>query len=95
MHANTLTHSSLFSRSQLRYEVACDVMGAVISHHAHCIGQQRSLPDGGNVQIIQTHQQVKNAIALQRDLLDPDDAQAVEAAIAQFGPLARQLYASA
>jgi hypothetical protein len=95
MHASTLTHAPLFSRSQLRYEVACDVMGAVISHHAHCIGQQRSQPDGGNAQIIQTHQQAKSGITLQRDLLDPDDAQAVEAAIAQFGPLARQLYASA
>ena len=95
MQTATSTKPSLFSRAHLRYEVACDVMGAVISHHAHCIGQQRSQPNGGNAQIIQTHQQAKSAIALQRDHLDPDDAQAIEAVIAQFGSLARQHYASA
>lgn len=95
MHTATSTKPSLFSRAHLRYEVACDVMGAVISHHAHCIGQQRSQPNGGNAQIIQNHQQAKNVIALQRDHLAPDDAQAIEAAIAKFGLLARQHYASA
>ena len=37
--------SSLFSRTGVRYEVALDVLGAMIAHYAEAVARERDKPD--------------------------------------------------
>jgi len=88
----TAYSAGLFSRAGLRYEVALDVLGALIAHYAEVIGIERSRPTPDEAKL-------RQALALQTHLrhtrndLDPRNAEAVEAAIAHYAPLARRLYA--
>lgn len=87
---NTAT-SALFQRSGVRYEVACDVIGAVISHYAEflAIERDKARPDLGRIaHASQLLTELRNA----RDVLSADDEEAVEATIARMGPLARHLF---
>ena len=85
----TSLSAGLFSRAGIRYEVALDVLGALIAHYAELIGieRSRSVPDEATV---------RQAEAIQRHLRrvrsapDPRDADAIEAAIAHYAPLARR-----
>jgi hypothetical protein len=84
---------SLLNRVGLRYEVACDVIGAVISHHAEVLGNERDrlVPDPV---VIAASRMAQQGLAAERDALNSDDSAAIEAAIAKYGPIARTLFAS-
>jgi hypothetical protein len=83
--------NQLFSRAGVRYEVALDVLGAVIAHHSEAIASEREkvIPDEA---AIVASQKVKNELRTIRDELDPNADEAIERVIAQYGQQARDLY---
>lgn len=85
--------SGLFNRAGVRYEVACEVLGAILSHHAEVLGLENSktIVDPAVVVAAQTAIGEINQL---RDGLNPKDTAAIENLIAKYGPLARQLYES-
>lgn len=84
--------SQVFDLVGVRYEVAVDLIGAVIAHHAYVIGVERSkvVPDQD---IIDSFERQQQDLRDQREDLSATDAEAVELAIRKFSPLARNLYA--
>lgn len=81
----------LFNRTGVRYEVALDVLGAIIAHHSEVIATERSkeVPDEA---VIEQAQQAKKSLRDLRDDLDAKDADAIEHVIAEYGPQSRALY---
>jgi microcompartment protein CcmK/EutM len=81
----------LFSRTGVRYEVACDVIGALISYYAALIAaqQEKESPDAAAIEKAEAAQE---ALRDEREALDSTDAEAIEAVIASYGPQARALY---
>ena len=85
--------AGLFCRTGVRYEVALDVMGAMISHYAEAIGLERSKADF-EAAVVDLYQALQAEIRdRRRDALDPQDAVEIEAAIRRFGPRARAVFA--
>lgn len=84
--------SQIFDPVGIRYEVAVDLIGAVIAHHAHVIGVERS-KNAPDQDIIDNFERQQRELRNQRDDLSASDAEAVERAIRRFSPLARNLYA--
>jgi microcompartment protein CcmK/EutM len=78
----------LFNRTGVRYEVACDVIGALISHYAALIATEED-KDGPDQDTIVKAEAAQKALRDQRDALDSNDAEAIEAVIAHYGPQAR------
>jgi len=81
----------LFSRTGIRYEVVCDVIGALVSHYAERIGQERS-GARPNLQRTAQAQRFIGELKTLRDSLDPKDAAAIELTMNRLAPLARHLY---
>lgn len=83
--------SGLFDRAGVRYEVACDLIGALIAHCAEIMGLERekAQPDEA---ILRVAGAMKAALTAERDDLGPRDGASIEAAISRYGPLARRLY---
>ncbi len=81
----------LFDRVGLRYEVACDVIGALIAHYAEIIGHEReqAQPDEA---VLCVALAMKAVLAAERDDLDPSDATAIETAISRYAPVACRVY---
>lgn len=81
----------LFDRAGVRYEVACDVIGALIAHYAEITGRERdrALPDEAILRLANAR---KAALAAERDDLNPRDGTGIEAVISRYAPLARRLY---
>lgn len=90
MHANTQA-TVLFSRAVIRYEVALDVVGAVIAHYAEVVGVERDRPTPDEAKLRQS-QAMQRRLRSERNALDPRDGEAVESAISCWAPLARRLY---
>ena len=88
------TPTVLFRRSGVRFEVACDVIGAVIAHYAEMIGTERDRPSPDAQKIAHAQQLVAELKDIREDL-DPRDGSAIEAAIDRLAPLARHLYEDA
>lgn len=88
---DALPTEGLFDRVGVRYEVACDVMGALIAHYAEIIGREReqAQPDEA---VLRVALAMKAALAAERDDLDPSDATAIETAISRYAPVARRMY---
>lgn len=84
--------AGLFSRAGIRYEVALDVLGALIAHYAELLGIERSRPVP-DASIVRQAEAIQRHLRRVRNDLDPRDAQAIEATIAHYAPLARRLYA--
>ena len=84
--------AGLFCRTGVRYEVALDVMGAMISHYAEAIGRERSQANS-EAAVVDLYQALQTEIRDRRDALDPQDAAQIEAAIRCFGPRARAVFA--
>lgn len=83
----------LFDPAGVRFEVAQESLGAIISHHAEQLGLALSKqpPDQANIKM---HQQAIRNMTAAREDLDPADVQAMERTIAQYGPMARALTAT-
>jgi hypothetical protein len=88
------TSTVLFRRSGVRFEVACDVIGAVIAHYAEVIGTERDRPTPDAQKIAHAQQLVGELKDIREDL-DPKDAAAIEGTIERLAPLARHLYQDA
>jgi len=83
--------AGLFDRVGVRYEVACDVIGALIAHYAEIAGAERSRPEPDNAVLCEA-KALKSILGRVRDDLDPFDAHSVEEAISRYAPPARRLY---
>jgi len=81
----------LFPRAGVRYEVAVDILGAIIAHWSAVIATERDKP-APNADDITLAEQVKAELRALRDELDPADEDGIERVIAQYGPQARDLY---
>lgn len=83
--------TGIFKRRGVRYEVACDAIGAVIAHHSEVVALEidKAEPDRN---VIGAAEAAKKALRDARDALDVNDADGIEAAIAAYGPQARSLY---
>jgi hypothetical protein len=86
--------AGLFDRAGVRYEVACDVIGALIAHYAEIMGREREQAQP-NEAVLRVAGAMKSALAGERDDLDPRDSAGIEAAISRYAPLARRLYGQA
>ena len=85
--------SGLFNRAGVRYEVACEIFGAIISHHAEILGFENSKAIADPAVVVAAQTAISEINQL-RDGLNPKDSAAIESLIAKYGPLARQLYKS-
>lgn len=83
--------NELFNRAGVRYEVACDVIGAVIAHHSEVIAIELDKPEPDQA-VIAAAEAAKKALRDTREALDTKDIAGIEAAIATYGPQARALY---
>jgi hypothetical protein len=83
--------AGLFDRAGVLYEVACDVLGAIIAHYSEALGQElgKLVPDAAAVERIEA---AKSALRLERDELEASNAGAIKAVIQKYGPQARALY---
>lgn len=83
--------NQLFNRAGVRYEVALDVLGAIIAHHSEAIAAERgkATPDEA---VIAAAQKAKDELRTIREDLDPNADEAIERVITQYGQQARDLY---
>jgi len=83
--------AGLFDRTGVLYEVACDVLGAIIAHHSEALALERGkpVPDAVTVEQIGA---VMCALRLERDELDASNAVAIKAVIQTHGFQASELY---
>lgn len=83
--------AGLFDRAGVLYEVACDVLGAIIAHYSEALAQERGkpVPDAVTVERIEA---TKRALRRERDELDTSNAEAIKSVIQKYGPQARELY---
>jgi len=74
----------MFTRG-IRFEVAQDVLGALIAHWAEAAAQVRDAanPDASRLATIQAEQR---KLRILRDVLDPHDAAQIETVIAEHAP---------
>lgn len=82
----------LFDPVGVRYEVACDIIGAIISYHAAMIGDEFRNPHPSEERI-QAEEAAQCALEDERNALRSDDPAAIEAVISKYGPIARSLFA--
>jgi len=88
---NTTGQPGIFRRSGVRYEVACDCIGALIAHFASVVGTERSSALPGKAKIDRAEQLMAELRDI-REALDPADGAQIEATIERLAPLARLLY---
>jgi predicted RNase H-like HicB family nuclease len=81
----------LFERVGVRYEVALDILGAIIAHWAAVTAAERDKPTP-EASIITEAERARAELRVLRDALDPRDSQQIEAVIARYAPIARALY---
>lgn len=83
--------AGLFDRAGVLYEVACDVIGAIIAHYSEALAQERGkpVPDAAAVERIEA---AKRTLRLERDELETSNAEAIKSVIQKYGPQARELY---
>lgn len=83
--------SNLFRRSGIRYEVACDCIGAVIAHYSSVVGVERSSVVPDNARIDRAEELMAELRDI-REAVDPADAAQIEGTIERLAPLARLVY---
>lgn len=81
----------LFSRAGVMYEVACEIIGAMIAHHSEALALEREkpLPDES---VIAHVCEIKSGLRLLRDQLDTSDFEGIKSVIRTYGPQARKAY---
>ncbi|MGP8438162.1 hypothetical protein ACT2FY_09470 [Paraburkholderia fungorum] len=88
-----MSTAGLFSRTGVRYEVALDVLGAIIAHHSEQIAIERDKPQPDE-NAIKVAELAKSSLRDLREALEPTDEDGIESVIKRFGQQARDLYAS-
>ena len=83
--------TGLFDRAGVRYEVACDVMGALIAHYAEIIAKERDRAQADEA-VLRMSSVMKAVLKAERDELNPRDSAAIEATISYYAPLTRQIH---
>lgn len=83
--------SNIFSRVGVRFEVAQDVLGAIIAHHAEVLGEERSKANPDKT-IIQKSLKAQEEMYEMRYRLRHDDEPEIERIIKEYGPIARELW---
>ncbi|CAJ0733979.1 hypothetical protein [Ralstonia mannitolilytica] len=79
-------------RSGVRYEVALDAIGALLSHLAEQMASERDVPTP-DVYRLHVLMAVRACVLEERDMLEPErDPQGVESAVARFGAMARAAF---
>jgi hypothetical protein len=76
--------SGLFERSGVLYEVACDVLGAIIAHYSESIAFERDKPFP-DLALVDRMQDAKRCVCLERDNLHPSDSASIKAVILNHG----------
>jgi F0F1-type ATP synthase membrane subunit b/b' len=94
LNTATSQQRGIFSRAGVRYEVACDVIGAVIAHYAELMANELASAKADQ-QRISMAQRLTSELKDAREELDSREPDAIESAIERFGALARHLYADA
>lgn len=87
----TTGQPGIFRRSGVRYEVACDCIGAVIAHFASAVGDEHSSASPDEAKICRAKQLMAELRDI-REAMDPADVQHIETTIERVAPLARLLY---
>lgn len=83
--------SNIFSRVGVRFEVAQDILGAIIAYHAGVLGQEHAKPNPDQ-SVIDKALQAQNDMDEMRYRLRHDDEAAIEKIIKEYGPIARELW---
>ncbi len=83
----------VFNRAGVRLEVAQDMIGAIISHFAELIGQEREQGSPRQHRIAEA-QRLISELKDVREELDSHQPASIEAAISWFAPFARHLFAN-
>ncbi len=83
--------NKLFTRAGVRYEVALDVLGAIIANYSEAIAAEHEKPTPDEA-AIKTLQRAKSKLRTLRDELDPDAEETIEHVLEQYGPRACDLY---
>lgn len=83
----------VFNRAGVRLEVAQDVIGAIISHFAELIGQEREQVSPRQDRIAEA-QRLISELKDMREELDTRQPVSIEAAIKWLAPFARHLFAN-
>lgn len=86
------TPSHLFGRAGVRLEVAQDVIGAIISHYAELIAQEREQGSPRQHRIVAAQRLISELKDI-REELDTRQPASIEATINWFAPFARHLFA--
>lgn len=86
------TPSHLFGRAGVRLEVAQDVIGAIISHYAELIGQEREQGSPRQDRIAEAQRLISELKDIGEEL-DTRQPASIEAAIKWLAPFARHLFA--
>lgn len=81
----------VFERYGVRYEVACDVLGALIADLSYALAVENEKPVQ-NVRELESIEAQKRALRILRDNLDTKDKARIEDVIKRYGPLAREAY---
>jgi hypothetical protein len=84
-------HLTIFTRG-IRFELAQDILGALIAHWAEAAAQTLDAPNPDQARLSQLEAEQRKLRTL-RDELDSRDAAQIESVIAQHAPAARRLYA--
>lgn len=77
----------------LRFEVAQDVLGALLAHWAEAAADALESAEADPARLAEIERQQRKYRNLRADL-DPRDAVQIESVIAEHAPLARRLYAA-
>ena len=83
--------AGLFDRAGVLYEVACDVIGAIIAHYSEALALERGKP-APDVAVVEQIKATKHALRLERDELVPSNLEAIKAVIQKYAFVARRLY---
>lgn len=83
--------AGFFDRAGVLYEVACDVLGAILAHYSEALALERGkpVPDVVTVEQIEA---VMCALRFERGELDASNARTIKAVIQTYGFQARALY---
>lgn len=78
-------------RAVIRYEVAGEILGSIVTHHAGVISRElaKEVPDQA---VIEASERVQEQMWTLRQSLDFRDRERVEQVIKQYGQVSRELW---